>query len=141
MDHISFEGVLAPRYDFVNLIINGENIGVMAIEEAPSKELLEHQYQYLKRNLNKGYTLKCSHGDSHSPSPTTSSISTTATTSATTTSSSTTSSAETNKLLKLRVHDLIGFCEDRHKIPCLGGVIRCEEGVTGAGIAFPTSSP
>tara|TARA_X000001036_G_scaffold52886_1_gene42368 strand:+ start:1166 stop:3868 length:2703 start_codon:yes stop_codon:yes gene_type:complete len=44
MDHISFEGVLAPRYDFVNLIINGENIGVMAIEEAPSKELLEHQY-------------------------------------------------------------------------------------------------
>ena len=44
MDHISFEEVLAPRYDFVNLIINGENIGVMAIEEAPSKELLEHQY-------------------------------------------------------------------------------------------------
>ena len=43
MDHISFEEVLAPRYDFVNLIINGENIGVMAIEEAPSKELLEHQ--------------------------------------------------------------------------------------------------
>ena len=44
MDHMSYEGVLAPRYDFVNLIINGENIGVMAIEEAPSKELLEHQY-------------------------------------------------------------------------------------------------
>lgn len=43
MDHISFEEVLAPRYDFVNLIINGENIGVMAIEEAPSKELLEHK--------------------------------------------------------------------------------------------------
>ncbi len=44
LDHMSFEGVLAPRYDFVNLIINGENIGVMAIEEAPSKELLERQY-------------------------------------------------------------------------------------------------
>ena len=35
-------GVLAPRYFFVNVIINGNDIGVMAIEEHFSKELLEN---------------------------------------------------------------------------------------------------
>ena len=36
-------GVLAPRYFFVNVTINGEDIGVMAVEEHFSKELLESQ--------------------------------------------------------------------------------------------------
>lgn len=35
-------GVLAPRYFFVNVVINGDDIGVMAIEEHFSKELLEN---------------------------------------------------------------------------------------------------
>lgn len=34
-------GVLAPRYFFVDVIINGDNIGLMAFEEHFSKELLE----------------------------------------------------------------------------------------------------
>ena len=35
-------GVLAPRYFFLNATINGESIGIMALEEHFSKELLEH---------------------------------------------------------------------------------------------------
>ncbi len=35
-------GILAPRYFFVNVTFNGDDIGVMAIEEHFSKELLEH---------------------------------------------------------------------------------------------------
>ena len=38
MDHV---GVLRPRYLFVNLIVNGENLGIMAVEEHFSKEILE----------------------------------------------------------------------------------------------------
>jgi len=34
--------VITPRYFFVNVVINGEDIGVMAFEEHLSKELLEH---------------------------------------------------------------------------------------------------
>jgi len=34
-------GVLAPRYLFANVVVNGRDIGVMAIEEHFSKELLE----------------------------------------------------------------------------------------------------
>jgi len=34
-------GVLAPRYFFVNVVINGRDIGVMAVEEHFSKEILE----------------------------------------------------------------------------------------------------
>jgi hypothetical protein len=34
-------GVLAPRYFFVNVTLNGNSIGVMAVEEHFSKELLE----------------------------------------------------------------------------------------------------
>jgi len=34
-------GVLAPRYRFVNVTVNGERIGLMALEEHFSKELLE----------------------------------------------------------------------------------------------------
>jgi hypothetical protein len=37
------EGVLAPRYFFVEVHINGRNIGLMALEEHFSKELLESQ--------------------------------------------------------------------------------------------------
>jgi len=33
--------VLAPRYFFVDVVVNGNDIGVMAVEEHPSKELLE----------------------------------------------------------------------------------------------------
>jgi len=36
-------GVLTPRYLYVNLIVNGEDIGIMALEEHFSKELLESQ--------------------------------------------------------------------------------------------------
>ncbi len=34
-------GVLTPRYFFVNVIVNGDDIGIMAVEEHFSKELLE----------------------------------------------------------------------------------------------------
>jgi hypothetical protein len=37
------EGILVPRYFFVNVTINGKDIGVMALEEHTSKELLESQ--------------------------------------------------------------------------------------------------
>lgn len=37
------EGVLAPRYFFVEVHVNGKNIGLMALEEHFSKELLESQ--------------------------------------------------------------------------------------------------
>jgi len=43
MQHLRDEGVLAPRYEFVNLHVNGMDIGVMALEEHFSKELLEAQ--------------------------------------------------------------------------------------------------
>ena len=34
-------GLLAPRYDFINLILNGEDKGIMAVEESFGTELLE----------------------------------------------------------------------------------------------------
>jgi len=37
------EGLLAPRYFFVEVVVNGKNIGLMAVEEHFSKELLESQ--------------------------------------------------------------------------------------------------
>ena len=37
------EGVLTPRYFFTDLTVNGKNIGIMAVEEHFSKELLESQ--------------------------------------------------------------------------------------------------
>lgn len=40
-DTLRYLGVLAPRYFLVNLTINGNNAGVMALEEHFSKELLE----------------------------------------------------------------------------------------------------
>jgi hypothetical protein len=35
------EGIMVPRYFFVNVFLNGSNIGIMALEEHTSKELLE----------------------------------------------------------------------------------------------------
>ncbi|MGV7224014.1 MAG: right-handed parallel beta-helix repeat-containing protein [Nitrospinales bacterium] len=35
-------GILAPRYFFVKVTLNGDDIGIMALEEHFSKELLEH---------------------------------------------------------------------------------------------------
>lgn len=43
LDHMRSEGVLAPRYFFVRLIVNGNDKGIMALEEHFSKELLESQ--------------------------------------------------------------------------------------------------
>ena len=34
-------GVIAPRYFFVDVVLNGDSIGIMAVEEHASKELLE----------------------------------------------------------------------------------------------------
>ena len=35
--------ILAPRYEFVTLTVNGQNLGIMALEEHFSKELLENR--------------------------------------------------------------------------------------------------
>lgn len=43
LQHLRDEGVLAPRYEFVHLSLNKTEVGVMALEEHFSKELLEAQ--------------------------------------------------------------------------------------------------
>ncbi len=43
LEHLRREGVLTPRYRFVEVSVNGRDIGVMAVEEHFSKELLESQ--------------------------------------------------------------------------------------------------
>jgi hypothetical protein len=43
MEHLRREGVLAPRYFFVGVTLNGKDLGLMAVEEHFSKELLESQ--------------------------------------------------------------------------------------------------
>ena len=43
LDHLRREGVLVPRYFFVDLVVNGKDAGLMALEEHFSKELLEVQ--------------------------------------------------------------------------------------------------
>lgn len=43
MNHLRREGIIAPRYQFVHLLLNGKDLGVMAFEEHFSKELLESQ--------------------------------------------------------------------------------------------------
>ncbi len=43
LEHLRHEEVLAPRYRFVNLIVNGDDKGLYAVEEGFSKELLESQ--------------------------------------------------------------------------------------------------
>ena len=42
-ENLRLEGILAPRYDFINVIINGKAKGIYALEENFSKELLESQ--------------------------------------------------------------------------------------------------
>lgn len=43
LENLRLEGILAPRYDFINVIINGKHKGIYALEEFFSKELLESQ--------------------------------------------------------------------------------------------------
>ncbi len=43
LSHLRREGILIPRFLFVEVTVNGKDIGVMAIEEHFSKELLESQ--------------------------------------------------------------------------------------------------
>lgn len=43
LEHVRHLGVLAPRYMFVRVALNGEDLGLMALEEHFSKELLESQ--------------------------------------------------------------------------------------------------
>ena len=43
LEHVRHIGVLAPRYKLVRVALNGDDLGVMAIEEHFSKELLESQ--------------------------------------------------------------------------------------------------
>ncbi|MEE8475623.1 MAG: CotH kinase family protein [Myxococcota bacterium] len=43
LEHLRQEGVLAPRNRFVKVRINGDDIGLMALEEHFAKELLESQ--------------------------------------------------------------------------------------------------
>jgi hypothetical protein len=43
LKHLRSEGVLTPRYHFVEVTVNGKDIGVMAVEEHFAKELLESQ--------------------------------------------------------------------------------------------------
>ena len=42
-DYMRSLDILTPRYFHVNLVVNGSNIGVMALEEYPAKELMESQ--------------------------------------------------------------------------------------------------
>lgn len=42
LDHLHKEGILSPRYNFIDVVVNGDNWGIMAIEEHFSKELLEY---------------------------------------------------------------------------------------------------
>jgi hypothetical protein len=41
LEQMRSEGIIAPRYEFARFSVNGEEIGVMAVEEFMSRELLE----------------------------------------------------------------------------------------------------
>jgi hypothetical protein len=60
MDHLRTEGVLAPRYEYINVVLNGTQKGIFALEEHFSKELLESQGRregvLLRFNSNLGET-------------------------------------------------------------------------------------
>ena len=43
LEHLRSEGILAPRYEFLNVVFNGDKLGIYAVEEHFSKELLESQ--------------------------------------------------------------------------------------------------
>jgi len=42
LENLRMEGLIAPRYRFVNLVINGKPMGMYAMEESFSKELIEN---------------------------------------------------------------------------------------------------
>lgn len=42
-EQVKMEGILSPRYKFVHVKLNGKDLGIMAIEEHFSKEMLESQ--------------------------------------------------------------------------------------------------
>ncbi len=44
-EHLKQYDIMVPRYRFVNLILNGESWGIMAVEEVPSKELIESTHR------------------------------------------------------------------------------------------------
>jgi len=39
---LRYEGLIALRFDFVEVVLNGRNLGIFALEESFSKELVEH---------------------------------------------------------------------------------------------------
>ena len=39
---VAYSGLLALRYDFVQLYLNGDNLGIYALEEHFEKELIEN---------------------------------------------------------------------------------------------------
>ncbi|MFC1646347.1 CotH kinase family protein [Candidatus Omnitrophota bacterium] len=41
--HLRIEGILAPRYEFIDVVINGKNKGIYALEESFAKEFIESQ--------------------------------------------------------------------------------------------------
>ena len=43
LENLRMEGVLSPRYQFVNVILNGDDKGIYALEEFFAKELIESQ--------------------------------------------------------------------------------------------------
>ena len=43
LESLNEQGVLVPRYSFVNVTLNGQDLGIMAVEEHFSRELLEAQ--------------------------------------------------------------------------------------------------
>ena len=42
-NHLLKEGVLSPRYEFINVVFNGTPKGIFSIEEHFSRELIEPQ--------------------------------------------------------------------------------------------------
>jgi hypothetical protein len=41
LENLRYEGILAPRYEFVEMSLNGENLGIYAVEESFGKEMIE----------------------------------------------------------------------------------------------------
>ncbi|MFC1709917.1 CotH kinase family protein, partial [Candidatus Omnitrophota bacterium] len=41
--HLRMEGLMAPRYEFIDVVINGKNKGIYALEESFAKEFIESQ--------------------------------------------------------------------------------------------------
>ncbi|MBL6932445.1 MAG: CotH kinase family protein [Rhodospirillales bacterium] len=71
LDHLRREGVLAPRYFFIRVIVNGKDVGLMAVEEHFSKEILESQQRregvILKFSGDNWWSFKSRHGGRSGP--------------------------------------------------------------------------